>query len=245
MKIQKFCIFFILVGYWAVHAQIMVMEYQVVERNKFINQDIISPATLYTDGKSVELYTVQFNTSLIDKNKLPSNVILGKPFEYQLYANNSTNSFIVDRIDGRMIYFKDHYNIIWRLSDGEKVINNRGLRRATTNFRGRDYTIWYDPNVKTFFGPWKFNNAPGLIYEAEDNSGTYRWKLISYKLENKTISDPFASIPSEKWISYKEYPSLRYGLSEELKKALQQNPNNQIFEQPRNGIETKFEWEQQ
>lgn len=83
---------------------------------------------------------------------------------------------------------------------------------------------------------------PGLVYEASDDTESFRWELKSFKTSKDEIKNPFLNI-TDKVLSYKEYPKLRYGLSQELMDALKQNPNNKTFEQERNSLEKKFEWE--
>jgi len=71
----------------------------------------------------------------------------------------------------------------WVLKDETKEIEGVLLQKATVNFRGRDYEAWCQLNVPITTGPWKFNNAPGLIYEIKslEEDYSYYWSLKEFK----------------------------------------------------------------
>lgn len=56
----------------------------------------------------------------------------------------------------------------WKLHEETKKIGNFTCQKATTNFRGRNYTAWFTNEIPVFFGPWKFNELSGLILEVYD-----------------------------------------------------------------------------
>ncbi len=41
-------------------------------------------------------------------------------------------------------------------------------QKATTHFKGRDYTAWFCPDLPLHVGPWKLNGLPGVIVQAYD-----------------------------------------------------------------------------
>jgi len=62
------------------------------------------------------------------------------------------------------------FSIKWNLQQDEIKINNFVCKKATTYFRGRNYTAWYTQQIPVTAGPWKFSGLPGLILRIEDNS---------------------------------------------------------------------------
>ncbi len=57
---------------------------------------------------------------------------------------------------------------LWKLLEETKKIGNITCYKASSSFRGRNYTAWYTPTIKSSFGPWKFQGLPGLILEIYD-----------------------------------------------------------------------------
>lgn len=60
--------------------------------------------------------------------------------------------------------------IAWNISEETKKINRHDCIKATCSFRGRNYTVWFAPDIQTGFGPIKLNGLPGLILEVSDDT---------------------------------------------------------------------------
>lgn len=60
--------------------------------------------------------------------------------------------------------------IDWKLEKETKEIGSLICRKATTSFRGREYTAWYTLEIPLPYGPWKLHGLPGLILEAYDTN---------------------------------------------------------------------------
>ncbi len=73
-------------------------------------------------------------------------------------------------------------NFNWEFSNEEKVIDSIKCKKATANFRGRNFTAWYSESIPIFDGPFKFNGVPGLIIEIYDSEQKYYWLAKSIKL---------------------------------------------------------------
>ena len=59
--------------------------------------------------------------------------------------------------------------ITWRLSEEEQTVCGYTCRKAEARFGGRNWTVWYAPEIPLATGPWKLNGLPGLILRATDN----------------------------------------------------------------------------
>jgi len=57
----------------------------------------------------------------------------------------------------------------WQLLPDTTTILTYLCYKATTRFKGRDYTVWFTPAIPRSEGPWKLCGLPGLILYAEDS----------------------------------------------------------------------------
>lgn len=66
----------------------------------------------------------------------------------------------------------------WELTDETMEILGFLCTKATTKWRGRNYTAWFTPEVPISDGPHKFCGLPGLIVKVEDSDdGHYLFEL--------------------------------------------------------------------
>ncbi len=63
----------------------------------------------------------------------------------------------------------------WSIGSEKKNILGYECTLATCTFRGRDYRVWFTPEIGLSKGPWKLGGLPGLILEAETADGDYRF----------------------------------------------------------------------
>ena len=64
----------------------------------------------------------------------------------------------------------------WQLLPDTATILSYLCRKATCNFKGREYAAWYAPEIPRSEGPWKLHGLPGLILKAEDSRGHYAFE---------------------------------------------------------------------
>jgi GLPGLI family protein len=58
--------------------------------------------------------------------------------------------------------------IDWKVSSDTASFGGMHCQKATTHFKGRDYTAWFCADMPFHAGPWKLNGLPGVILEAYD-----------------------------------------------------------------------------
>jgi len=229
-------------------AQKFKENYVFTVKNNSAGTSFEFPGVLFYDAKNrTKLYTADFGIKDKTKNTTEFEtgsfiIISDKSFQYILYSNSENRVIIQDNIQGKNYILEDSPAMKWQLLNETKTLNGTTLHKAVTFFRGRNYTVWYTPESLVKTGPWKFDNLPGLAVEIYDESKDFIWQLKSSEHYTQPIKNPFNDYKGDP-LPYKDYPKLRYALSPALEKALQQNPNNKIVEQPRNGLEIKFEWE--
>jgi GLPGLI family protein len=84
--------------------------------------------------------------------------------------------------------------IKWHLlSDSVKKINNYSCIKATCYFKGRNYDVWFTPEIPIPFGPWKLSGLPGLILEATDTKNEI--SFIANEINNITYPNNLIALP--------------------------------------------------
>lgn len=77
--------------------------------------------------------------------------------------------------------------IQWTLATGEKEIIGYICKKATCRLFGRDYEVWYSPEIPLSNGPWKFAGLPGLILEAKDQTGKVSFSCIALEFPKAVV----------------------------------------------------------
>lgn len=77
--------------------------------------------------------------------------------------------------------------IEWRITEKVDSIGDYRCIRANGRFGGRDWRVWFAPDLPFAVGPWKLGGLPGLILRAEDVSGDYRFEFDGIITEAEPI----------------------------------------------------------
>jgi GLPGLI family protein len=132
--------------------------------------------------------------------KKPLDSLNTNEFDDTVYLNIQSSDTIGNQyyVNAKKIIFRDYIshdgklrpfitdektpNYEWVLKNDSKKIGEFQCNLATLKFRGRDYLVWYTPDIPTPFGPWKFYGLPGLIVKIEtsDNSISFDLTKLNY-----------------------------------------------------------------
>lgn len=163
-------------------------------------------------------------------------------------------NFLADSIISKDKIYKDEYiiseskpNLKWKLINEIKKIDTITVKKATLNFRGRNYIAWYSDKFPLKFGPWKFHNLPGLILEIYDETKRYHWVMTSFSKSNFEKSIDYSEMTKKvDKIDIKDFVVLRYekGIKLVNESRLPRGTSINKNKIKRNGIEIKFEWEE-
>lgn len=56
----------------------------------------------------------------------------------------------------------------WKISGDTATFGGLHCQKAGCHFKGRDYIVWFCPDLPVHTGPWKLNGLPGVIVDAHD-----------------------------------------------------------------------------
>ncbi|MBC7655425.1 MAG: GLPGLI family protein [Oligoflexus sp.] len=92
--------------------------------------------------------------------------------------------------------------INWDIKNISRKIMGFDCQQAICEYHGRKFSVWFTNEIPIKAGPWKLVGLPGLIIEAEDETKSIQFKLISFELSDK---DKINIDLSEEEISWPEY----------------------------------------
>ncbi len=151
--------------------------------------------TLYVDEFEGIYFSKENKDSTAQQYYLTSNSII---FRDHVYTNEQFMAVIVTEN-------MPTYN--WKLEKDTISIGGYLCNKATLEFRGRFYNVWYTTEVPTQFGPWKFYGLPGLMVKVEtyDKSILFRLSKLEF-LEGQALTPPTLgkSITFKEYVNYKE-----------------------------------------
>lgn len=187
------------------------------------------------------------NKPLEDTNSISIRIALTDSIGTVIYRNLSDPRVMIRESNGtEVVRIEDAVPPLqWELTDETK---NRGeflLRKATTTFRGRNYTAWYCEQLPFNYGPWKMNQLPGLILElyTDDNFLSVHFEKIQLQsLQNLPVS---AILRHDRSVTIKDWAAESHAKVKELIEKIQTKmPRGVIIESKiHEPLERKFEWE--
>jgi GLPGLI family protein len=128
---------------------------------------------------------------------------------------DKTNDTIYTRekmIEEYVVFIEKMPQINWNITDETRLIKNYKCYKATTYFRGRDYTAWFTTDVPIIAAPWKFNGLPGLILDIYDNKNQVKIYAESIEYPSKDIVNNFYATGIKVTLQeYLEYRNFEFG----------------------------------
>ncbi len=212
-KVKKMKNYFLMIVLFTI--KLYSQNYSIVYKMEQIDHRINFKTTVntYLDGtKENSFYEEDFKNS---RNEILDNK------DNELHSVNKNIVFRKD-LKNKTIYYKDHIrfkffnitdtvgNFNWKIEPETKVILNYNCQRATTNFRGRNYEVYFTSEIPIADGPLKFYGLPGLILEVKSNDNLASIKIDVVKIELTSNNNNAVSYTDTKLenITYAEYKQL-------------------------------------
>lgn len=102
--------------------------------------------------------------------------------------------------------------INWTISNDTATFGGLHCQKATGYFKGRDYIVWFSPDLPVHTGPWKLNGLPGVIVDARDTKNEV---VFAFNGVEKTVPSP----PKDQSITgntdEKDLPHILRGLNDD------------------------------
>lgn len=95
--------------------------------------------------------------------------------------NTDSSSTVSNRIpfsDELIVYTEKTMMPKWTVNTAvTDTVMGYACHIATCNFGGREWKVWYTPDIPLPYGPWKLNGTDGLILKAEDTENNFRFEI--------------------------------------------------------------------
>ncbi|MCP9198904.1 GLPGLI family protein [Gramella sp. GC03-9] len=104
-------------------------------------------------------------------------------FNYKIFKDHTNQEiwFVEKFFKDKIKYQEELKPQNWQIHPETDTIAGYRAQKATTRFRGRNYTAWFTPEIPVPEGPYKFSGLPGLIVEVFDDQKHYHFKLKGFQ----------------------------------------------------------------
>lgn len=132
-------------------------------------------------------------------------------FDQTVFQNASQGNITVYSVitPDSYTYTENIPNINWTLSEETDTVCGYVCKKATGEYGGRAWTVWYTLDIPVTFGPWKLCGLPGLVLSATDGEGIHHFEAIIIRKGTIPITENNAtnviSTTREKFIKAKNH----------------------------------------
>jgi GLPGLI family protein len=100
--------------------------------------------------------------------------------------------------------------IDWKTSSDTATFGGLHCQKATGHFKGRNYIVWFCPDLPVHTGPWKLNGLPGVIVDARDTKGE-----VVFQFDGVEKAVP-TSPGNQQGADEKDLPPILRGLNDDM-----------------------------
>ena len=113
-------------------------------------------------------------------------------FEEIVYQNYPAGKMTVYGIiaPSYFIYEEDGNPVEWVLTEDTDTVCGYECMKATGSYGGRQWEVWFAPEIPVAMGPWKCCGLPGLVMKAKDSDNLHLFEAISFRKGNMPVYKP-------------------------------------------------------
>lgn len=136
----------------------------------------VRDSTIFQSGHSgrITIYVGEINP-------LNFQILQGKT---QLTTFESLNGLSLE-LNNELYCYKEKAELPWQLTSDTMVIHDISCQKALLQWEGRNWIVWFAPDIPIPHGPYKFEGLPGLIVRAYDTKNFFHFDLQSLQLDKE------------------------------------------------------------
>lgn len=115
-----------------------------------------------------------------------------------------------DHVKFNFFNIKDSIGLFnWKIEQETKKILNYNCQKASLNFRGRDFVVYFTSDIKVSDGPLKFTGLPGLILEVISDDAVASFHYVAQSIRLDDVKAEIKNIYGyKKVITYNEFAEI-------------------------------------
>ncbi|RYG12431.1 MAG: GLPGLI family protein, partial [Chitinophagaceae bacterium] len=164
------------------------------QRDTLSRNNPYTETMLLVTGKNASVFTsldrIERELGLADSRPTPTAPFKPVNFVDQYYFASQNKLVTRERfMNSYYLIDEPQQQIKWKITKDTATISGIKSQKAITYFKGRNWVVWYAPEMPFQSGPWKLNGLPGLIIEAHDDKKEVIFALAgidNLKKENLT-----------------------------------------------------------
>ena len=87
-------------------------------------------------------------------------------------------TYLNDIVSDKMWYEEKLPQMSWETTGRDTTVCGYACLQAKARVYGRDWTVWFAPEIPLAFGPYVLGGLPGLILDAEDADGLFHFTAV-------------------------------------------------------------------
>lgn len=95
-----------------------------------------------------------------------------------LVESSGSYTYLNDIVNSKLWYEEKLPKMKWKTTDRDTTICGYACLQAKARVYGRDWTVWFAPEIPLSYGPYVFGGLPGLILDAEDAEGLFHFTAV-------------------------------------------------------------------
>lgn len=101
--------------------------------------------------------------------------------EIVLVSRTDNMVTVLDKPAFKGMFYSEKITSKWILYDQFKTINGLKCQKATIDYCGRSYEVWFTKEIPLSVGPYKFFGLPGLVVSVQDTNCLFHFELSSFE----------------------------------------------------------------
>ncbi len=175
----------------------LVITYQLNYKRLVGSEQLKSTRTILAVNKSGSFFSFE---GMIELNKLKKekeltidDVLANQPPFYLLIKKEKGICTHYESIAEDYYVIKEAVVLRWELVSQDSLIGKVKCKKAITNYGGRKWIAWYNPEIAVSTGPYVFDGLPGLIYKIADSENIFNFTIEELKSQKFDVDTNLAN----------------------------------------------------